>query len=492
MHRFPTSSLGGQSRRNLLTAARSLIVPNTQATRVSSGPPAAIAPRSVLPPLRAINTSASQGLHATPAAAYPPKARKTTDRSKSRAFKKPDKKSAEKKTVEYDFMKSDSGGPTADTSVNPLYYTDPTLPVLPPLSTADVVPENIGQVYALPTDFVGKFKASQFPGMLFDCFTKSHSDGLMVRKPLLQLARLLVDPKARADQGPLTLLAGSRGTGKSATLLQTVALAYLQKWFVLYVPNATTWVDSSQPYSVDPNDPAQYVQPEVTAQWLGFLAKINGPALEKATLPTVVTLGEQTLAAGSPVADLLHAGADQPAVAHQALEALLTLVRRGPTPADGGLGVPTLVAVDQVNALYISTEYYSTDHQRLAPGQLRLIQSVRALWDDKKTALNPTAGLVVTAADMSRSEFLVPGLSRYTGRVPAGKLTDPVPTAITSIEIPPYSKSETMALFKFYQKSDLVYHPIDQVLATKRWILTNGNGSKLFQYCLRHTNADLL
>ncbi|KAJ1960021.1 hypothetical protein H4R35_007582 [Dimargaris xerosporica] len=280
--------------------------------------------------------------------------------------------------------------------------------------------------------------------------------------------------EARKAQQPL-VLTGRTGVGKSATLLQAASYAHLKQWLILYVPNAIHWVDSSQPYQ--PSADAQvYLQPGVARRWLQFIRQINAGVLESLALPTAVTIGSQTLAKGSSVGAVLAAGIDQPAAAHDAVEALLQLSHQG-------LSTPVLVAVDQLNAFYISTEYFSPQNERLLPANLRLVRAFLPFFDGQKSLKD---GLVLGALSMANTQFRVPGFG-LGDRVTKGK--EALPMAAKPLEVPTFDKSETQALLEFYRQSGVVYHKLDDALVAKRWVLTNGNAADLLAYALKNTNV---
>ncbi|RKP34588.1 mitochondrial ribosomal death-associated protein 3-domain-containing protein, partial [Dimargaris cristalligena] len=270
----------------------------------------------------------------------------------------------------------------------------------PELLPENITLANVGFVGSQPRELIGKFKPAQFPGRLFETFSVTHSDGLMVREPLCQIAALVAGPvEARAASPPL-MLAGPSGAGKSATMLQVISQAHLHNWFVMYLPRASNWVDASQPYARS-SDPNVYLQSETAAQWLQFLSKINAKVLETLTLPEAVTLGQQTLEQGAPLAKLLNLGGQQPALAHTVLETLLGWAQ------SPGLEAPILLAVDQMNAFFISTDYYDAQDQRLQPNQLRLVRSLLPFLTHQTQLQN---GLVVGATSLSNPHFNVPAI----------------------------------------------------------------------------------
>ncbi|KAJ1983215.1 hypothetical protein H4R34_001415 [Dimargaris verticillata] len=411
------------------------------------------------------NPMGGQQLHTAPLLQYPPKEHTQT---KSRAFRKVQ----QKKPTTLDFSGPSKEVEDENIHIKTEYHQDPVFADIPELTTDNITHDSLHTIYALPRELIGKFTAQDFPDYLYRDFSTVHSDGLMVREPFCRLASLM---EARTTPQPL-VLTGRTGVGKSATLLQAASYAHLKQWLILYVPNAIHWVDSSQPYRPSA-DPSAYLQPEVARRWLQFIRQINASVLNSLVLPTTVTVGNQTLAKGSSVDAMLAAGIDQPAAAHDAVEALLQFSHQG-------LGAPVLMAVDQLNAFYISTEYFTPENERLLPANLRLVRAFLPFFDGQKSLKD---GLVLGALSMANTQFRVPGFG-LEGRVTKGK--EAMPMAAKPLEVPAFDKHETQALLEFYHQSGVVYHKLDDALVAKRWVLTNGNAADLLAYALKNTNVN--
>ncbi|KAJ1652864.1 hypothetical protein IWQ61_006894 [Dispira simplex] len=393
---------------------------------------------------------------------------------KSKAFRKSTKKSPSA----FDFTASEEAK-EEDTSVNAQYYQEPVFADIP-----ELVPEMIstttgtGQVCSLPRDLIGQFTSSVFPGSLFQDFSTTHSDGLMIREPLCQVARLMETPDTRSQAEP-TVLSGQAGVGKSATLLQAVCYAYLKEWFVLYAPKANLWVDGSGPYTRS-QDPKVFTQAEVTANWLKFIVRINKHVLSKATLAEEVTIGSQRLAKGASLGELVNIASSNLALAPQVLDALLTQVQHG-------VGVPVLLAVDQLGALYTTTEYFNAANERLAPRNLQLVRSILPFFDNQRQLKD---GLVLGAISQSDPRFRLPQPDSLIAPFARGLL--PSPFKFQTLTIPPYSREETKNILQFYKESGMLDNDITDELITKRWVLTNGKAAELLHHTLTHTNPRMV
>ncbi|KAJ1967212.1 hypothetical protein IWQ62_001999 [Dispira parvispora] len=421
--------------------------------------------------LRCFGTSPALALRSSLVLEYPPK-RHT--QIKSKAFRKSTKKS----TAAFDFSVSEDAK-EEDTSVNTQYYQEPVFADIP-----ELVPEMIstatgtGQVCSLPRDLIGQFTSSVFPGSLFQDFSTTHSDGLLIREPLCQVGRLMETPDTRSQAGA-TVLLGQAGVGKSATLLQAACYAYIKEWLVLYAPKAESWVDASGPYSRS-QDPELFTQAEITANWLKFIVRTNKHVLSKATLAEEVTIGSKKLAKGASLEELLSISSSNSALAPQVLDALLTQVQHG-------VGVPVLLAVDQLGALYTTTEYFNNANERLAPHNLKLVRSILPFFDNQRKLKD---GLVLGAVSQADPRFRLPQPDSVMAPFSRGLL--PSPFKFQTLTIPPYSREETKNILQYYKESGLLDNDITDELITKRWVLTNGKAAELLRYTLTHANPRMV
>ena len=123
---------------------------------------------------------------------------------------------------------------------------------------------------------------------------------------------------SRADSCPL--IAGPAGSGKSVTLLQTVAYAHASGWVVLYMPSATPFVNSSTPHSYSSTQ-AIFEQPALATQLISKFLATNKAALKKIKSTKAYTFGEQNVSEGSTLDVLCSKASDRTSTA--VLSALL-------------------------------------------------------------------------------------------------------------------------------------------------------------------------
>ena len=210
-------------------------------------------------------------------------------------------------------------------------------------------------------------------------FEASGTRELLVRDAWLR-ARARVFPQTAADSASppppafssTLVLDGPSGAGKSVLLALLVAAARDAGWVALYVPQGRALTGGSLFFQHEGVTPPMWDTPGHAAQLLTALWAAHGSVLQGLPQRRPGVLGGLTLG------QLHAAGTSQSATPVAAVDALLAMVQELRLVSE----VPTMVAIDELNALWGWTEYHQTtgprSRKRLHAGQLRVAATLRA------------------------------------------------------------------------------------------------------------------
>ena len=241
-------------------------------------------------------------------------------------------------------------------------------------------------------------------------FEASGTRELLVRDAWLR-ARARVFPSADVASSPPTfnstlVLDGPSGAGKSVLLALLVAAARDAGWVALYVPQGRALTGGSMFFQHEGADPPMWDTPGhasqlLTALWAAHGSVLQGLPQRRTGVPGGLTLGQ------------LHAaGTSQSASPVAAVDALLAMVQELRLVSE----VPTMVAIDELNALWGWTEYHQTtgprSRKRLHAGQLRVAAALRAF----DSAPGPARGVLLGAT--SATAGISPKV--HVGNLPKG------------------------------------------------------------------------
>lgn len=157
----------------------------------------------------------------------------------------------------------------------------------------------------------------------------------ILRSTTNRLHGILNKAKDRSSKDERHYLIGQQGSGRSTALLQIVDQALSTGWIVIYLPCATSYINSSSPISYDPES-RTFLQPALSRSVLQSIIRSN-EALKN------ITVDDQTLNN--------HANAllDQP----HGLSKFFALLEQ----ADA----PVLLAVDSAQSLFRTSDYLLPD-----------------------------------------------------------------------------------------------------------------------------------
>ena len=267
------------------------------------------------------------------------------------------------------------------------YAQQPDMSDLPVLKGASALREGVpGDVLAWSRRTLAAFDAFGLPREL------SRAQALQPKPRTI--VRQATKDVLQCGQGK-HLLIGEPGCGKSTYLLQAVAQAVESESAVLYVPRSIALINSSSPYMYSPAF-ATYLQPEVATHLLQALLQVNGRILKRIEAPDAHVEGVR-VPGGTLESMIQHALADENAHVRQlALEQVLrTLTQQ--------TEVPFVVAIDDVQAYFMTSSYRDPDYVPLEAYELAVPRALRDL------VLAPRSqAVVLSALSSAHADFPAP------------------------------------------------------------------------------------
>ncbi|CAG8579878.1 579_t:CDS:10 [Paraglomus brasilianum] len=320
-----------------------------------------------------------------------------------------------------------------------------------------------GKVYTYPNDIMEKINVFGVPPIMSKEMKIFPKLSWIARDATLDLAKKLDGSKNKPSAETRIVLVGPLGVGKSSILLQIVGHALASDWIVIYIPSAIDLVNGK--YAYVKLSSGDYVQPTLIAKILKQIHSVNRDKFAVQDSKTITDLIDRI---------------KDPNTAQTALEQVLDKIDKS--------SMPVLLAIDEINALYATTEFTSPDHTLLEPGNLFLPRTLLEYISGQKKFRNgavigatslvhkPTLSYALDAAlhltEVSPWKQVSPEIARYINK------------EVKSYRISEYSKNEAKALLDFYIRNNVVHEdaPTDESF-TKKYMLSNGNARKFLEYC---------
>ncbi|KAF9426454.1 37S ribosomal protein S23 mitochondrial [Podila epigama] len=372
---------------------------------------------------------------------------------------------------------SGSGGAAR---LNEKYYKAPT-----PVQVQEFIPstatkEHVGQVLGFPADVVPALAQTGFPTLLNEQFDLIKPAALVVRESTVNFLEKIDASMKTPSSQTRVVLTGDAGAGKSAMLLQTVSHCLSAGWVVIYVPKASTWMNSSFAYSAVPKS-TSFVQPLLASNIVGQINNVNRSVLRTLVTSENTVIGRQEVKTGTSLSDLLDIGVKNQFVAQEVMEVFMKEL-------GAQKQIPTLIAVDEVNSFFRPTQYLRQDGKELEPEKLKL-PKLFLDYISGKSSLNHGAIVAATSDSLliNKSEVLDVALGTKVVS-PYKKLSStimPWTAGLTRVEVPNYTKDEALGVFHYYKKGKLIFDAASEPLFMNKFITSNGNPRKFFTVCAK-------
>ncbi|KAJ9054312.1 hypothetical protein DSO57_1015905 [Entomophthora muscae] len=346
--------------------------------------------------------------------------------------------------------------------------------LLPELSSVNAEEDNLNKVFSLPSESKHKLEHN-FPKRLADEFLATRETGLLFRQSTLDILNHVKASKGKSAS-PL-IIDGVVGTGKSALLLQIVSQIMLEDWLVIYLPEVKSLVNGSRPYNYSASE-GLYLQPTAAAHILALALKFNKETLSKISLGEVIKIGPHTYSEDSNLGQIVTLGSKDLNFSHQCLDKFLLVISQQTK-------VPVLIAIDEINTLYGTSEYYNTESRLLKCTELSVIKSLVKLVEEKQVLKN---GIVLGATSwvdkglvsdaFGPKDLAKPAARIHQASLPSGAKFDRYYTQL-------YSQAETQVLAKYYHEASIIYEELTPQEVTKKFLVSSGNPHKFYLSCAR-------
>ncbi|KAF9507732.1 hypothetical protein BS47DRAFT_1303615 [Hydnum rufescens UP504] len=283
------------------------------------------------------------------------------------------------------------------------------------------------------------------------------------------------------------VLAGTRGCGKTITLMQIADYCAAEGWVVLYVPNTMNWVNSSAPYQYDART-RTFVQPTIAHGTLKLFSTFNHQILAQLKLPADVVLDRTTVPAGATLAALAERGVLEPSEAPEVFKLLLEQLQEQRE-------YPVLFAIDDFQALYHQSTYRDPSFNYIQAYHLSM---PRLMLEYASGLKSFRRGAVVGAVSMSNYAFQLPmELRDVLGLVPfrsSNIWAKRNPDYITYAQglrrewVPPrMNVLEAAAMTEVWEHNEALHSKLTESLFMAKMAESSGNPREFLQHGLLKT-----
>ncbi|OAX38521.1 hypothetical protein K503DRAFT_718053 [Rhizopogon vinicolor AM-OR11-026] len=194
------------------------------------------------------------------------------------------------------------------------------------------------------------------------------------------------------------IFTGPQGCGKSFLLLQAMQYCNARDWLVLYIPRATSLVNSTTAHVYDMRT-RTYLQPVFAYQTLQRFLKVNAPKLEQLRTQTDLEIERRpAVPADTPLVELINIGLKDQGLAPTVLSAVLEVIGKQTT-------FPMLLAIDDFQALYGKSHYRDQHFSAIKSYHLSMPRLLLEYASGRKSFAR---GAVFGALSMSNTTFPLP------------------------------------------------------------------------------------
>ncbi|KAI8920044.1 mitochondrial ribosomal death-associated protein 3-domain-containing protein [Powellomyces hirtus] len=369
--------------------------------------------------------------------------------------------------------------------------------------------ENIGEFLRLPESMLSGATTTA-DGLYPPALARQGLSAFMLRQTTLDVLEAVSQEASKEVCSGVIALDGSRGVGKSVTLLQTVSHCAKNGWVAIYLPHPSQWVNGTEPF-----EPVQgtstFAQPGVAVRILKHFLQLNSSS-------GLATIKSES---GENVSEIARQGVADPSRAQKALDEVLAALASG-----GKDRAKVLIAVDQINTFYCKTAYHDSESREVIANQLAAIQSFAGFFTLEKKLAHGALICAVDRSDTQHSSPLLNSLlsSRKSATASAPSQTsrpqhlqkqyhdlaavdefgvllperlapasyDPLasathlhPKLTRPIVVPPYDLYEVACAAAYYTDCDALGNvEVTRDYVEKELVLTGGNPLKLHKRCL--------
>ncbi|EPT03056.1 hypothetical protein FOMPIDRAFT_1022642, partial [Fomitopsis schrenkii] len=281
---------------------------------------------------------------------------------------------------------------------NSIFKTDQRVELQLPVFSPEVMKESsVGKALAFPTSQNEALRAFGVPDSILRDFRVLSRPCSVIRDVTVRSFDVLDAASNKSSRDTRLVMTGPSGCGKSYLLLQMVEYATHSNWIVLYVSRGVKLVDSSSDYTYDARTQT-YLQPEYSDQLLRRFLSVNEQLIRDLKTGEAHALEDGTVPAGTPLVNLVKAGAEKPGNAPLVLAALMNELSQQTQ-------YPVLLAVDDIQALYGYSTYRDLHYRQLMAQHLAIPRMILEFASGRKAF---PRGAVIGAEGTQNTTFRMP------------------------------------------------------------------------------------
>ncbi|EFY92836.1 hypothetical protein J3459_012563 [Metarhizium acridum] len=339
--------------------------------------------------------------------------------------------------------------------------------------------ESKGKMFALPDKVVDQLRALEAfkTTQTWSLFRRPH---FLVREETVQLMSKMEESVEKKD-ALKCVLTGSKLSGKSLALLQSMSYALMNDWVVVHIPEGQDLTNGNTEYSpIEGTEPMQFAQPVYTLKLLQNIYKANKAVLEKIGLQKDWSRLTH-LKQGATVADLVLS-AKESENAWPTLEALWTELTLPGRP-------PVLFALDGLAHINKMSDYRDPSFNQVHAHELSLVRlfvdalsgktklpnggAIIAATSDNNTHYHPSQELVLSQLEAGQAGREIPKPDPYERKYDE-RVYESLKNSYV-LRVGGVSKDEGRALMEYWGASGMLRSVLNTSTVTEKWAL-GGHG----------------
>ena len=306
----------------------------------------------------------------------------------------------------------------------------------------------------------------------------------LVRKETVELAGDVewIAEAPKDGRAVRKVLYGARGSGKSVLQLQTIAMASLNKWVVIHIPEAKDLTNAHTAYEpVETEKGTIYIQPTYTAKLLDNISKANSALLSKLTVKGQHNIG-LPIPPNTTLERLATIGAQDADLAWPVWQALWSelLLKDAGRPS-------VLLSLDGFDHVMRDSAYLNAEVQPIHAHELALVKHFVDLLSGRTPM--PNGGMVLAAVSQSNraaAHTLDQSLERnnaiQSGDKPQSwdpyvahdKWVQETMETVGVRKLDGLSKAEAKGIMEYYARSGMLRGSVTDSLVSETWTLAGG------------------
>ncbi|KAF8573593.1 hypothetical protein K439DRAFT_1665739 [Ramaria rubella] len=323
--------------------------------------------------------------------------------------------------------------------------------------------ESLFQAYGLPRNLLLEFRLLSKPCSI-------------VRDVTLKALKTLDVASNHSSVDSRIVITGDSGCGKSFLLLQSVNYALSSGWLVLYIPRAISLLNSSTRYQYDLRS-RTYQQSAYAQQILRRFASVNEKALRLIHTQDAIRIEKlRAFGAGTPLTEIIQAGVMDATASSDILVAVMEQLGQQTTH-------PVLVAVDDFQALYCTSEYRDPQYNLIQSHHLSIPRLLLEYAGGLKTL---SRGAFLGAFSSTNTHYITPLELREALGMPYDRPVGPYArrsaaklaytNGLRRFEVPPQlNVNEAAALFEVWSRDLALHTGATDELFLSKYTASSGN-----------------